>query len=206
MSKKGNIVIIALVAIAIIGGAIFFSDGDLMKIGIKKGQSRSSQASLVQDHLVKIAELATLRYEYKNVIVSLMDKSILLPVVPDIKYAEAIRLIEYTGYLKAGTDFSDIRVEYTSEPERLLVVLPHSRILDNVVETESVVVQDIKKTIFLNYPTQAVFEEINNNKKALEAEKIAQGFLREADKRIEEIMKSFLKMDGIEEVEIIFKD
>ena len=195
MFKK--IIITILIFVALVGGIFFLFEGGM--------SDDKAQVSLIRDNLIKVAELATLRYEYKNVIISRTDKN-LLPKISDIKYAEAIRLIEYTGYLKAGTDFTAIEVEYDETAGKMFVTLPHSRILDNVVQTESVVVQDVKRNIFASYPTQIIFEEINENKRLLEQEKIGQGFLLEADRCIEAMVKSFLQIDGIENVEVAFKD
>lgn len=72
-------------------------------IGIQT--NKSSETALTQEKLVELSELATLKYEYSNVIISRTDRTIPVPVFPDFNFAEAIKLIEYSGYLKAGTDF-----------------------------------------------------------------------------------------------------
>ena len=58
--------------------------------------------------------------------------------------------------------------------------------------------------MFSDYPTQIIFDEINASKSELEKEKISQGFLDEADDRIEQLLTSFLKANGFEEVVIEF--
>jgi len=65
---------------------------------------------------------------------------------------------------------------YTEEIKQLSVRVPKSQILNNVVETEKTRVEDIKGTIFSDYPSQIIFDEINVNKQQLEEEKISQGF------------------------------
>jgi hypothetical protein len=44
--------------------------------------------------------------------------------IPDISYAEAIKLIKYSGYLKAGTDVSKIQILYDKASKQLLVKVP----------------------------------------------------------------------------------
>jgi hypothetical protein len=173
-------------------------------IGIQT--NKSSETALTQEKLVELSELATLKYEYSNVIISRTDRSIPIPVpgIPDLNFAEAIKLIEYSGYLKAGTDFSKVHNSYDEVSKQLLVKVPKSYILDNVVETEKTKVEDVKGNIFSDYPSQIIFDEINAHKKQLEEEKISQGFLEEADKRAELLLHSHFSSIGYEDVIIEF--
>ena len=145
-----------------------------------------------------------IKYEYSNVIISRTDRTIPVPVFPDFNFAEAIKLIEYSGYLKAGTDFSKVKPSYDEVSKRLLVKVPKSYILDNVVETEKTKVEDVKGNIFSDYPTQTIIDEINAHKKQLEEEKISNGFLEEADKRAELLLISHYSSNGYDEVIIEF--
>lgn len=201
MIKKIKLIINLLVIAALIGVGIFIFNGGLARDKI----NREVQISLVQDNLIELAELATLRYDYKNVIISTSSKTLSLLGLTDIKYAEATQLIEYTGYLKAGTDFTEIEISYDEATDSLTVNVPHARILDNVVQTEAVVVQDVKKNIFVRHETKIVFDEINENKAKLERDKVAQGFLDEADKRTASLLRSFLHQAGFDDVVVEFK-
>ena len=127
-----------------------------------------------------------------------------MPGFPDFNFSEAIKLIEYSGYLKAGTDFSKVKQSYDEVSKRLLVKVPKSYILDNVVETEKTKVEDVKGNIFSDYPTQTIIDEINAHKKQLEEEKISNGFLEEADKRAELLLISHYSSNGYDEVIIEF--
>ena len=171
-------------------------------IGIQT--NKSSETALTQEKLVELSELATLKYEYSNVIISRTDRTIPVPVFPDFNFAEAIKLIEYSGYLKAGTDFSKVKPSYDKVSKRLLVKVPKSYILDNVVETEKTKVEDVKGNIFSDYPTQTIIDEINAHKKQLEEEKISNGFLEEADKRAELLLISHYSSNGYDDVIIEF--
>jgi hypothetical protein len=201
MIKKIKLIINLLVIAALIGVGIFIFNGGLARDKI----NREVQISLVQDNLIELAELATLHFDYKNVIISTSSKTLSLLGLTDIKYAEATQLIEYTGYLKAGTDFTDIEISYDEATDSLTADVPHARILDNVVQTEAVVVQDVKKNIFVRHETKIVFDEINENKAKLERDKVAQGFLDEADKRIASLLRSFLHQAGFDDVVVEFR-
>lgn len=166
--------------------------------------NKTSETALTQEKLVELSELATLKYEYGNVIISRTDRSIPVPGFSDFNFAEAIKLIEYSGYLKAGTDFSKVKPSYDEVSKRLLVKVPKSYILDNVVETEKTKVEDVKGNIFSDYPTQTIIDEINAHKKQLEEEKISNGFLEEADKRTELLLRSHFRSIGYDDIKIEF--
>lgn len=199
MKKLKVRTIVFIIIVGVIGFFIFFQT----KL-IETSTNKISETSLIQEKLVELSEWTTLKYEYSNVVISRTDKSVSLLGMTDINYAEAIKLIEYSGYLKAGTDFSKLETSYNERSEQLLVRVPKSQILDNVVETDKTKVEDVKGNIFSDYPTQTVFDEINSNKKQLEEEKISQGFLEEADKRVQELLTSFLNSSGFSDVVIEF--
>ena len=184
-----TLILIGVIAIVVIKPSVFSTN-------------QQADVSLVKDRLVELTELTTLKYEYSNVIVS--RNSTKVPLV-EIKLAEAIKLIEYSGYLKAGTDLSNIEVSYNDTTEQLNVTVPHSTILDNVANTDDAVVTDVKGTLFSDYPSQLIFDEINKEKAKMEKTKIDQGLLTEADERIEAFLTEFLKNSGYETVAIEFK-
>ena len=163
--------------------------------------SQSSQTSLIQERVVELSELTTLKYEYSKAMVYRDDTKILWT---DIRIAETVKLVEYTGYLKAGSDLSKVEVAYDEVGKKVTVRVPKAKVLDNVVELENLKIEDVKGNIFLDPPTQKIIEDINTEKKKFEEEKIEQGFLTEADKRTEEVLKSFLKFDEENEVIIEF--
>ena len=195
---KGKFTVIAvIVGIAVI---IMFAKPYLFPASTKQ----SVDTSLVQERLVELSEWATLRYDYRNVIVSRTERSLSLPVVNDVNFSETIKLIDYTGYLKAGTDLAKVEILYNEASHQCKVRVPKARILDNVVETENVKVEDIKGSILSNYPTQTIMNEINASKKTLQEEKISQGFLEEADTRTKSLLISYLKSFGHDDVVVEF--
>ncbi|WP_211655685.1 DUF4230 domain-containing protein [Planococcus alpniumensis] len=188
--------------VLIIGVAAGYAFSQTSLFGVTTNSS--SDASLVKDQIVKIAELASLEYEYSNVIVSETDKNISLPGVSDIKFAEAIRLIEYDGYIKAGSKASEIETSYDESTKQLVVRVPKAEILENVADTENMEIRDIKDELFSDYPSQKIVEDINLEKEKLEKEKVEQGFLEEADKNTEEILTALLETPAYNEVIIEF--
>jgi hypothetical protein len=192
-----NVLLIVILVLLVVGIVAVFKP-EVFKITTNK----TSETSLLQDKLVEMSDWTTLKYEYSTVIVSRTEKSLSILGITEIEYAKAIKLIEYSGYLKAGTDISKIQLSYDEKTKELFVKVPKSKILDNVVDTDRTTVEDVKGNIFSDYPTQVIFNEINANKKELEKEKISQGFLEEADKRIQLLLASFLGTNGYDDVVI----
>lgn len=200
MKKLWRKFLFILVVIVLVVGIVVVVKPEVFQITTDK----TSEISLIQDKIVELSEWTTLEYDYSNVIVSRTDRNLALIGIPDISYAEAIKLIKYSGYLKAGTDVSKIQISYDKASKQLLVKVPKSQILDNVVETEKTTVEDVKGNIFSDYPTQTVFDEINAAKKQLEEEKISQGFLEDADERIQLLLTSLLGANGFNDVVVEF--
>ena len=194
-----TMIIVVLILALVIVGALLMSNDTLFQTKT----NITSEAALIQDRLVELSEWTTLRYDYSNVIISRTERTLSLGVT-DINYGEAIRLIEYSGYLKAGTDLSKLQISYNEETEKMFIRAPKSKILDNVVDTDSAIVEDVKGNIFSDYPTQIIFDEINAEKKLLEEEKVRQGFLDEADIRIHSLLTSFFTTNGYNDVVIEF--
>lgn len=195
--KKLLVGVIILMVLIVTAGVVGFIQ--FKPFGITSSQS--THTSLIQERVVELSELATLKYEYSKAMVNRDDKKILLT---DIRFAETIKLVEYTGYLKAGSDLSGVEVEYDEEGKEVKVRVPKAKILDNVVNLKDMKIEDVKGNIFSDPPTQQIIDDIYDESKKFEEEKINKGLLKEADKRTEEVLKSFLNSDKENEVIVEF--
>ncbi|WP_404275355.1 DUF4230 domain-containing protein [Exiguobacterium undae] len=186
--------VLLMIGVLVVCGILFFKPSII-------STSKSSDIALVKEQLVELSEWTTLKYEYSKVIISRSSKNV--PLI-DLKLAEAIKLIEYDGYLKAGTDLSKLQLSYNETTKQLLVKVPNSKILDNVADTDTAKVTDVKGDLFSDYQSQQIFDDINKEKNKIEKKKIEQGFLEEADERIQKLLTSFLKTNGYSKVTIEF--
>ncbi len=190
-----NMLVIFVIIGIVSAGAVFYFKPSLFST------TKSSDTALVKERLVELSEWTTLKYEYSKVIVSRSSKKI---PFTDMKLAEAIKLIEYDGYLKAGTDLSKLELSYDETAKQLYVKVPNATILDNVADTDTAKVTDVKGNIFSDYQSQQIFDDINKEKRKIEENKIQQGFLKAADVRIQKLLTSFLKTNGYKDVTIEF--
>ena len=181
-----------------IGFSIFFTFKP-----IELTTEKRSSTSLIQEKIVELSELATLKYEYSDVVVSRTNRKISLGIT-DLKFAEAIKLIKYSGYLKAGTDLSKVSLSYNKEEDLMLVRVPKARILDNVAEIEKAEVEDVKGNLLSDYPTQTIFDVISKNKEKVEKKKVSEGLLEKADRSTQKLLTSLLKSNEYKNISIEF--
>jgi len=190
--------LISIVAVVMIGLVLFFT----LK-PIELTTEKRSTTSLIQEKIVELSELATLKYEYSDVIVSRTNRKLSLGIT-DLKFAEAIKLIKYSGYLKAGTDLSKVKLSYEEEEDLMIVKVPKAKILDNVAEIEKAEVEDVKGNMLSDYPTQTVVDVISKNKEEVEKKKVSEGFLKKADQSTQKLLTSFLKSNEYKNILIEF--
>lgn len=169
---------------------------------LQRQQVRESDATIIFKELNEVAELAVYRYAYSNVIIS-KTKTEMMGI--EIPLSENIKLIKYQGYLKSGTDFSKLRIHVDDTTKAVEITAEKSEILENVVRTEKTVVEDIKGQIFSGYPSQLIIDEINRDKKAMEDQAVAGGFLEESDRRLTSLLDTLVRQMGYEAATVILE-
>lgn len=177
--------------------AVIFIVGVVSSLGIK--HERTVNSTKLTEEFKKISELATYKNMYTESLFIKDSKTIKSLKLP---FTTKRVLVKYDGYVKAGIDLKDADIHVNNEKNSVKIKLSKSKILDNVVDTESLVPLDQEDTIFNEIKLEEVFAEINNNKQKTVESLINRGFLEEADKNAKILLESFLKGLGFEEVEI----
>ena len=165
---------------------------------IKNEQAINS--TLIAERLSKISEFSTLKYNYSNIIVLKNSKK--FKDVP-IPFTEKSFFVKYSGYIKAGVDLKDL-VVLVNEKD-VTITLKKSRILDNVINNEDLLVYDEKSSMFNKLSMQDIINEISNEKIVIAEDLLKKGFLNEANNNAKLLLKGFLLDMGFENVKIIFK-
>ncbi|HBC39462.1 MAG TPA: hypothetical protein DC016_11350, partial [Porphyromonadaceae bacterium] len=96
-------------------------------------QDKRYDTSTVLSKIVHIQELATVKYSYSGVIGFKDNFKILNISVP---LTDKYFLLKYNGYLKAGVDFSRVKVNINGE--NVHVSMPRAQIFDVVIDENSV--------------------------------------------------------------------
>ncbi|MGK0465385.1 DUF4230 domain-containing protein [Clostridium sp.] len=165
---------------------------------IKNEQAITS--TLITERLTKISELSTLKYNYSNIIALKNSKK--FKDVP-IPFTEKSFFIKYSGYIKVGVDLKDLDI--VVDEKDVTITLKNSKILDNVINNEDLLVYDEKSSMFNKLSMQDIISEISNEKIIIAEDLLKKGFLDEANNNAKLLLKVFLLDMGFKNVTIVFK-
>jgi len=157
-------------------------------------------STVIAARLSKISELATIKYNYSNILSiknSIKYKDYLIP------FTEKSFIIKYSGYIKAGVDLKDLDVIVNNE--KIIITLKKSKILDDVINSEDLFVYDEKSSMFNKLSMQDMMDELSTEKKKVEVNLLKTEFLDEANANAKLLMQGILLDMGFKNVTIIFK-
>lgn len=143
----------------------------------------------VQFSLKDIGELATQAGYYTNVQVISGSREIFGLAIP---LTEKKYIFSYDGVIKAGYDFSEIRLDMDEIAMKVTVTLPEARILSNEVDQNSFTLLDESKNIFNTLKMEDVNESLTAMKKESEEKAVANGILENARTNAELLIRGFL--------------
>lgn len=157
-------------------------------------------STVIAERLSKISELATVKYNYSNVLALKDSKKFKDFPIP---FTEKSFLIKYSGYIKAGVDLKDLDV--VANEEKVIITLKKAKILDHVINNEDLFVYDEKSSMFNKLSMQDMVDEISNEKSKVEANLLKTGFLDEANANTKLLLQGILSDMGFENITIVFK-
>lgn len=197
MERKININLLLrfliLVAVFAIVVAFYF--------GFKLKNESSIHSENIEKEIQKIASLSTAKFNYVNV-----------AEFSDVKKINELKLpfttkrfiVKYKGEIFAGLDASKIKVENFDEGS-IKVALPKVSIIHNNIPEEEVYFFDERDTVFNPLKYDDLYSLLVEEKKKMEEEAIKTGLLLEAEGNLKELLNTFLKALGYEEINIIFE-
>lgn len=195
MKKWKRNTLIFLLIIAIIVGVFFY-----IKYSFKNKMELLSNA--IEEQLSKILELATVKYNYTNV-VSYKDSKKLSGL--NLPFTSKSFLIKYDGYIKAGVDLNTVEIELI-DTKTIKVTLGKPKVFDNVIIEEEVYIYDEKDSVFNKLRFEDLYEVLVEEKQKMEEVVIEKGLLNDAEKNTKEMLISLLKSMGFEKIEIAFRE
>lgn len=167
----------------------------------KSGNLKLNQynSSTVLNKIVHIQELALVKHNYIGVIGYNDSKKIMNIAVP---LTEKFFLLKYSGYIKAGVDFSNILVEADSKQKSVHVIVPKAKILDVVIDEKSIKVYNESDNAFNPIRITDYNDAIKKEKEIMRREAIREGILVDANKQAKLAISSLLKEMGFEDITI----
>ena len=158
---------IAIVVIAIAAGGLYiFFKGNFS--GEAVNSSTVVNIANLQEQVLSIGELATIEYDYTNVIDSTTSLAIKGWNVPGTAKSFIVVL---DGTMKIGIDASGIHMEQPEESQTILITIPKARILSHEIHEDTLKVLDQKSGLFNpvkieDYTSLAATEKKEMEKKA----------------------------------------
>lgn len=155
------------------------------------------KCDLVTEKLTTISELATVKYNYSNVISikdSLKYKDFVIP------FTEKSFVVKYNGYITAGIDLSQAKTYI--ENNELSILLPSSKILNHTVSEDEIYIFDEKSSAFNKLHINDMLNEIISEKAAMEDKLVKEGFLDKVNTDTIRFLQDFFKELNYDEIKI----
>jgi len=180
-------------------GSLYYFEHNALKI-IEEKEIITSD--IIESQIAQIAEISSVKYNYRDVLQMTNHRKINGMKVP---FTEKSFIIVYNGYVKAGVDLTDVEVT-VDDGKYVTVTIPNARILDNVIDEKTIDVVDETSSMFNELKMDDYFEVISAKKDVVAENLIEEGFLDEANKHVELLIKGILNVEEIEGVSVVFRN
>lgn len=144
----------------------------------------------ISEALTAASELVTQRYVYTNAARREANKTWLWGWT--IPFSDTSMLVTYDGEIKAGIDFSEIKVDVDESTRTITVALPPSKVLNNDIPQETIQVLEVRNNLF----NEITFDDYNAfiaaGKPVMEEKAISMGLLTDADREAKAVIRAFL--------------
>ncbi len=187
-----NVVIFILVSVIIAFSFNYY-------INLNKSEETISSTT-IEERLIHLEELATIKYNYKD-IVSYENRKHFQGI--NIPFTKKSFIITYSGYIKAGVNLDNMDI-IVGDDNSIVIKLDGAEIIDNVINEESAEVYDENSGIFNKLNYQELFQVLSEEKAKTKEELINNGFLDEANNRARILLNEILKNIGFENITIEF--
>lgn len=155
-------------------------------------------SSSVMNRIAYIQELALVRYNYTGVI-SYKDYRKFLNI--NVPLTDKYFLLKYNGYIKAGVDFSRIKVDVQND-STIHLSLPKPKILDTVIDEKSVQVYNESENAFNPIKISDYNEALSREKNVMIRDASSQGIYKQATDEAKIAITSLLKEMGFKDIHI----
>lgn len=164
----------------------------------RKDKTRGYDSSSILTRISYLQELALVKYNYTGVI-GYKDHMKILSI--NIPLTDKYFLLKYNGYLKAGIDFQQIKVNVIDD-KTVHVSIPKPKIFDTVIDENSIKVYNESENAFNPIKISDYNEAISREKNGMIQDAIKNGIYRDATSQAKLAITSLLKEMGFEDIKI----
>ncbi len=162
-----------------------------------KDKELGYDSTAILNRVVPIQELALVKYNYSGVI---GYKDFLKILKINVPLTEKSFLLKYNGYIKAGVDFENMKVEVSGKDVH--ISLPRARILDTMIDEKSIKVYNESMNAFNPLTIADYNKAVMKEKDTMVSDAISQGILKDASKQAEVVLTAIMKDMGFENIKI----
>ena len=164
---------------------------------LSKEKEQGYDSTAVLNRVVPIQELALIKYNYTGVI---GYKDFIKVLNINVPLTEKSFLLKYNGYIKAGVDFKDMKIEVKDKDVH--ISLPRAKILDTLIDERSIKVYNESMNAFNPLTIADYNKAIMKEKDTMIRDAIAQGILKDATNQAEMVLTSIMKDMGFVNITI----
>lgn len=164
----------------------------------KRADYPGYSSSTVMNRITHIQELALVKHNYTGVI-SYKDYMKFLNI--NIPLTDKYFLLKYNGYLKAGVDFSRVKIDVQND-STIHVSIPKPKILDTVIDEKSVEVFNESENAFNPIKISDYNEALTREKNNMIKDAIDQGILSDATEQAKIALRTMLEEMGFSQIYI----
>ena len=155
-------------------------------------------SSTVMSRISHIQELALVKHNYTGVI-GFKDYKRILNI--NIPLTDKYFLLKYNGYLKAGVDFSRIKINALTD-SMVHVSIPKPEIFDTVIDEGSVQIYNESENAFNPIKISDYNEALSREKSIMINDAIKQGILKDATDQARMVLSAMLEEMGFIDIKI----
>jgi len=112
----------------------------------------------------------------------------------EIPFTSKSMQVRYEGIVKLGADLSKIKVEQDEENDKVVITVPHSKILSHEIDNDTWEIVDVQNGLFNRVSLEDNNEFVKQQKKKIADEIKAGDLLDQADEKTVQQLKNFLAM------------
>ena len=163
-----------------------------------KNKEYGYDSSTVMSRISHIQELALVKHNYTGVIGFKDYKKILNMNIP---LTDKYFLLKYNGYLKAGVDFSRIKINVLTD-SMVHVSIPKPEIFDTVIDEGSVQIYNESENAFNPIKISDYNEALSREKNIMISDAVKQGILKDATDQARMVLTAMLEEMGFLDIRI----
>ena len=177
----------------------------VLVLGLVRSRERTSYTSrTVEMRLSDIGELVTQAGYFTNVQTISGSRELFGIEMP---FTQSRYIYSYDGIIRAGMDFSDVKLDVSELTHKIYVTLPEVRIISVDLDESSLKVYDQQDSIFTPLKVETMNESMITMKDQARISAVENGIRKNAEENARQLLKGFLAATyDLSVYEVVFRE